>query len=355
MSTQNGAIVERDQEGYGGEMIASGHTVQQVRTSYATAVSVQKPRRLAEVQRRVLEEAALAGTDFYYGWGAGKDRIEGPSVKLAMALARCWGNGVVETLPVQDLPDAWIFTAAFIDLETGFTITRQFRQSKEWKVFGRHDDERKADIRFQIGQSKAARNVILNALPSSIVDAAMEMAKEGVIVKIEAYVKEKGLPAAVDAIIGGLTRCGVKESAILARVSKAKREGIDVHDIAILKGDLRAIQKGEERADVLFPAAPNATTEDLAEKLKERIKATKEVLSTEPAKEEKAAAPERARRSQLSSLDAHAVRLKLSEAAITDMLLPYGVNKFAELSSDAAAKVEAEMAAIPTQGQGETP
>ena len=31
---------------------------------------------------------------------------------------------------MQETPDAWIFTGHFIDLETGFTLSRQFRQSK---------------------------------------------------------------------------------------------------------------------------------------------------------------------------------------------------------------------------------
>src|ERR1700733_12715611 len=143
--------------------LAQGRSIQRVQTGYCTAVAVQKPRSLVVVKKRLDEEAALAGEDFFYGWGAGKDRVEGPSVGLAMAAVRCWGNCAIEALPVQDLGDSWVFTSAFIDLETGFTLTRQFRQSKKWTVHGKMDGERKDDVRFQIGQSKSARNVALNA------------------------------------------------------------------------------------------------------------------------------------------------------------------------------------------------
>ena len=88
-----------------------------------------------------------------------------------------------------------------MDLETGFTLDRQFRQAKKWTVHGKFDESRKEDIRFQIGQSKAVRNVILNALPSILIDKAMTAAKAGVMAKVKAFVKTKGLPAAVDAIL----------------------------------------------------------------------------------------------------------------------------------------------------------
>lgn len=244
--------------------------VMQTKTQYLTAVNPQVPRILKNVLRRFLEEASMAESDFYYGWGAGKDKIEGPSVKLALALARCWGNCAVESLPVQDLPDAWIFTAAFVDLETGFTLTRQFRQSKQWVVHGKHDAERKADIRFQIGQSKAARNVILNALPSSMVERGIEQAKAGVRAAIEKSIEKHGIAKAVDSAINALAKAGATESAILSRCMVADRKGITLEHLVILKGDLSAIQQGQERAEVLFPPAPDQRTQEIETRLRQK-------------------------------------------------------------------------------------
>lgn len=236
-----------------------GQTMQRMGGGYATAIGVQRPRQIPDVIRRLVEEAALGGTDFFYGWGSGKDHIEGPSKELAQAAARCWGNCAVELAPVQETADAWFFTAYFIDLETGFTLARQFRQSKTSIVYGKFDEERKTDIRFQIGQSKATRNVLLNALPTSLINQAMEKAKAGVREQITKYIKANGIVSAIEAIIKALKKHGVTEAQILQKFDYANIEALNVDDIVILRGDLHAIDSGQEWASNLFPkdAAPN--------------------------------------------------------------------------------------------------
>lgn len=235
-----------------GEMIAHGNTVRQMQTSYSTAVSVQKPRALAEVKRRCLEEANLAGEALYYGWGAGKDRIEGPSVKCAMIAFRNWGNCANEMLPIQETPSAYIMTAAAIDLETGVTIMRQFRQAKNWTVYGRHDDARKDDIRFQIGQSKAQRNVILNFLPEWLIEGMIDQAKEGVRTKLEAYINKNGLEAARNLAMKALAKHSVTQERVEDRLG-VKIGGWDIETLVILKGDIKALDDGAESPEVLFP------------------------------------------------------------------------------------------------------
>jgi hypothetical protein len=233
----------------------AGTAVMQARGSYVSAIQVQRKRELADVQKRLLEEANLMGESAFYGWGAGDNRIEGPSEAIAFAAARCWGNCAVEYAPVEETRDAYIFTATFIDLETGFTLQRPFRQSKRWTVSGRMDEMRKEDVRFQIGATKAARNVILKTLPAWLIDAALEQAKSGVRKKIEGFIAAKGLPAAQDLIVSELAKLGVKEEAILRKFSVAKRDGLDLDKLVILRGDLKAIQSGQERPEVLFPVA----------------------------------------------------------------------------------------------------
>lgn len=266
--------------------------VQRVGTAHATAVAVQIPRRLPDVLRRLEEEAALAGEDFYYGWGAGKDKIEGASVKLAMAAVRCFGNSAVEMMPIQELPDSWVFTAVFVDLETGFTLSRQFRQSKGWKVFGKHDAERKDDIRFQIGQSKAVRNVVLNALPVSLIDRAMEKAKEGVKVRLQQYINDKGLPAATDLVFRALAKQGVVEQRVLDRLGIAAKTAVEIDHLVMLRGDLAALEKGQERADALFPQTLEAATAAKQKELGERIAAKKEKEAVRQEQDRNAEAPD---------------------------------------------------------------
>jgi hypothetical protein len=193
------------------------------------------------------------GEAAYYGWAAGKDRIEGPSQALAYAAARCWGNCAVDQQPIEETPDAWVFTSVFVDCETGFTLTRKFRQSKKWTVHGKLDAERKDDVRFQIGQTKGDRNVILKALPKWLIDKAMEEAKAGVRLKLENYIANHGMSAAIDYAVKELAKSGVDETRVCAKFSVAKKSALSLDNLVIIAGDIKAIQQGQEYPEELYP------------------------------------------------------------------------------------------------------
>lgn len=227
--------------------------VQRVQTNYTTAMAVQRPRELTRVERTSLQEATLIGAHGYYAWGAGKDRIEGPSKDLAMTLVRCWGNCAIDLGEVQDLPDSWIFTATFVDLETGFTLARQFRQSKTWVVYGKFDPARKEDIRFQIGQSKAVRNVILNVLPKWLVSRAMDACKGGVREKIEESINKHGVEKIVAHALDRLEKLGASEARVLEAMGRKARGAITVEDLVIIHGGIAALETGADTLDAIFP------------------------------------------------------------------------------------------------------
>lgn len=243
-----------------GDLVAQGKTLVETRTGYTTAVQVQKQRDLKDVMRRCLEEASIAGESCFYGWGAGKDRVEGPSIELAMILARNWGNCAVITRDPLETRDAYILSTDIIDLETGFTYCRPYRQSKKWTVYGKMDEIRKDDVRFQIGVSKSQRNGILRMIPGWLVDKAMDRAKEGVREAIEKFIASKGVEGARKRALDGLVKFGVKLENIEAKYG-AKYQAWDVEILVLLAGDISAIGKGIEAADVLFPD-PGADTVD---------------------------------------------------------------------------------------------
>ncbi len=248
-------------------VLANGQAMQRVKTEYTTAIAVQQPRVLTRVEKMAMEESALLGSDAYYGWGAGKDSVEGPSVGLAMSLCRCWGNCAVDMGEVQDLPDAWIFTAKFVDLETGYTLTRQFRQSKKWVVHGKFDEARKDDIRFQIGQSKAVRNVVLNAVPKWLTRRALDKAKGGVREAVEAAIATHGIEKVVAKAVSRLADLGVDEARILAAMGRKAVAALTVEDLVILRGNIAALESGADDIDGVFPVKPEyvaAVDPDLA-------------------------------------------------------------------------------------------
>lgn len=237
-----------------GALIAQGATMVQTRTGYTTAVQVQKKRDLKEVTEKVLQEAALAGEACYYGWGAGKDRIEGPSIELAMIVARNFGNCAVITRDPIETQSAYILSTDVIDLETGFTYCRPFRQSKRWTVHGKMDDIRKEDVRFQIGVSKSQRNSVLRMMPGWLISKAMDKAKAGVREQLEGYIKKNSLEGARKKALDALTRYGVNLERIEEKYG-LKYGAWDLDTLVLLSGDINALNQKMESADVLFPVS----------------------------------------------------------------------------------------------------
>ena len=162
------------------QKIEGGLGLQKIHTQYTTAVRVIKPRIIKNVLEDTKAEIEIHPEIMYYEWPVktkhGKKDVFGGSIQLAQSIARNFGNCAVDT-EVQETPTHHIFTAAFIDLQTGYTLKRAFKQRKAQNI-GMKDTERAEDLTFQIGQSKALRNVILNAVPGSIVERCLEYAKK---------------------------------------------------------------------------------------------------------------------------------------------------------------------------------
>jgi len=142
----------------------------------------------AKVLQKVRVLAAAAGDDWYYRFPVKNkkenrtDWIEGPSIKLANDIARLYGNCEVDCR-AQDLGQVILFHARFVDLETGYALTRPFQQRKGASKMGGADEARREDITFQIGASKAIRNVVVNAL-QTFADFAFEEAKQALVDKV---------------------------------------------------------------------------------------------------------------------------------------------------------------------------
>jgi hypothetical protein len=143
----------------------------------------------AKILQRLRQLAAAAGDDWFYRIPF-KDRksgrttfVEGPSVKLANDLARIYGNCDVDSWVSGEGGDYWEITARFIDLESGFSMTRPFRQRKSAARIGGGDEARNAEASFNIGVSKAERNVVVNAL-QTYGDFAFEEARNALVDRV---------------------------------------------------------------------------------------------------------------------------------------------------------------------------
>jgi hypothetical protein len=232
------------------EAIMGGNNLMQVKSDYSAAIQIQKPRKLQNVILKCEEEAAIAGDEFYYSWRQGSEIVEGLTVGAAQAIARNWGNCAID-VRVQETPNAYVFNGAFIDLETGFNLVRPFRQNKQSPKKKNGSDiytgERGKDIIFQIGASKATRNVVLNAVPKWLATKVMLKAKDNVKGKLEAM----GIPKATEKIIKKAEALGIPEDRIESAFGK--KHSWDIEKLVLLMGALRSIEDGFETLDSIFP------------------------------------------------------------------------------------------------------
>jgi len=214
------------------------------------AQPVARERDERKVRGKLKELAAMAGDDWFYRFPVkNKDGsityIEGPSIKLANAVARIYGNCVTEVREV-DVGDAYVFYARFSDIETGFSMERAYRQRKTQQTFKTKDAERQLDIAYQIGQSKAIRNVICNAI-GTYADWAFVEARGSLVNKIGKNI-EKWRADTVDAI----ARLPVDLKRVVAVVGRGPKEWL-ADDIARIVSMGRAIQDGMATIDDTFP------------------------------------------------------------------------------------------------------
>ena len=264
-------------------LLRNGFTLQKVGTQYATAVAVQKRRSLPTVVSNVLEEAELAGEAFYYGWNVttkqGKRWIQGGSISLATSIARNWGNSVVDADLVEETPTHHILKGYFIDLETGVTFGRPFRQRKQPNIGMGDDIDRKEDISFQIGLSKASRNAIFEGVPRWLVDRAIDRAQQAV---------KKGLGENLEIAraeaIKYFKRYGVGQERIENALGTPADNWTPEH-LVELKGMATALKEGRVTTDELFPKDVGPT----APPPKEKQKRTRKTKATPPLKAEDAA------------------------------------------------------------------
>jgi hypothetical protein len=233
-------------------VVESGKALRQVNTGFSTAVAVQKPRELKKVMEACILEAGIAGDDFYYAWtiknkdGSSK-LVEGPGIGMAQAAARNWGNCAL-LMDVREESDAYFFTPTFVDLETGFNLQRVYRQAKKKDIGSKYDKDRAEDIVFQIGQSKATRNVATNALPNYLFTKMMEAAKQNLTEKI----KRMGIGPAREKLVEWFKTRGIEIDRLEARLGK-KAAVWNEEDLVLLHGAMNSILKNQELPDELFP------------------------------------------------------------------------------------------------------
>src|SRR5215831_2822481 len=238
---------------------AIGSTDMTITDTVITAQKVAVARDDAEILRRLAAVAAYAGSEVLtYSWPV-KDRrtgkvkiVEGPTIKAANALLRCYRNARLDIASVE-YPAFWIFKATFIDYEAGIALSRLFQQDKGTVRLGGQGDEaqaRRLDMAFQLGQSKAERNVIVNYLELPYVDYLVEQAKQNLVGRVS-----KNIDNYRERIRERLVALDVDVSRVERTVGKPMAEWL-ARDVAKVIQEIKAVQDGMALASDTWPLPP---------------------------------------------------------------------------------------------------
>lgn len=235
------------------DLIGSGKAMVQSKAGYHTAVRVQKARDLDAVVEAVKKEAQYAADNFYYRWpvkdnGKGSTKyVEGGTIGCALSIARNWTNCVI-TMEVEEHPGFWIFTPSFVDLETGFTVTRSFKKTKPKSAPGKYDQDRWEDVAFQKGQSQAIRNVVFNGVPQWLRNEAVQEAKKSAL----NHINREGIVKSRDKALSFLAGFGITEDRVKAVIGKSMND-FSADDIQTLRNLAQQIQNGDVAPEKAFP------------------------------------------------------------------------------------------------------
>lgn len=219
-----------------------------------TAQRVAVKRNIPDILRDAKAIATARGLEMVYRIPFKERRdgvertvvVEGISIKGAMVAVSCYGNLKVGARLVAETPTHWLFEAQLIDAEKGVTVQRPFQQRRAMST-GMKDASRAADAIFQIGVSKAMRNVIEAALPwlcREIEDAA----KSGVLDRIA-----NNQDGARAFLLERMAELGIAVSNVCRTLAGRTPPKWTVPDMARLYVEIESIRDGMADADDLYP------------------------------------------------------------------------------------------------------
>ncbi len=244
------------------DLVRSGEVLMRVENDSMLSAAIQRPRDEKKIAREALGELEImpeeAKTAFYSipykdtrPDGSVKIvKVEGPSVKAAMSLARRWGNCTVGARILNEDDAGVDLEGVFIDLETNFRVARPQRVSKTFRRRGGKIDSLdpgRLVMAIQAGASKAIRGAALSGLPPYLVNAYYKKARMIAGGDPDA----KADPKIIQAIIAGFVKFKATQGDLEGYVEKPVTEWTG-SEVADLRGLWNAIQDEQTTAEEIF-------------------------------------------------------------------------------------------------------
>lgn len=260
---QGGVMAQMDKINQGTVAIEASRAIAEAQGKLV--IAKRFPRDEVEAYAKAMEacQRPTMAAKAFYSFPRGGQTVEGPTIRFAEELARCWGNidyGIKELS--QDDGKSEMQAYAW-DLETNaqsvqnFTNPHQREQGKRMVNLTSHRDiyENNANM-----ATRRLRSRILAILPSWFVEDAIEECK-----KTLAGRNDTPLIDRVKKMVVAFAKIGVTQEQIEKRLKK-KIDTMNADDFVEYTGIYNAIKQGESKIAEWFESDPIAS--DLTNELK---------------------------------------------------------------------------------------
>ena len=206
-------------------------------------------RAMEACQRPAMAEKA------FYSFPRGKQTVEGPTIRFAEELARCWGNvdyGIKELSQDDGKSDMQAYAW---DLETNTQSVQNFTNPHQREAFGKMQTLTSQRDIYENNANMATRRLrarILAVLPSWFVDGAINECK-----KTLAGQNETPLIDRVKNMVVQFAKIGVTQEQIERRL-KRKIDTMTAEDFVEYIGIFNALKNGESKVADWFEAEKEA-------------------------------------------------------------------------------------------------
>jgi hypothetical protein len=234
--------------------VQASRAVAEVQASMAIAKKFPRDEKSAfskimqACSRKSLAEVAV------YEYPRGGEKVRGPSIRMAEAIAQSWGNiatGIVEL----DRRDGESLAMAYcVDLETNYRkdVTFAVPHIRDTKQGGKALTETR-DIYELVANmgSRRLRNCIMAVIPGDIFDAAESKCME-TLTKDEMPIQDR-----IREALAAFGEYGVSSEMIAAKFSQ-KVESLSPQQLAKLRGIYQSLKDGVGSVKDFFEVAPQA-------------------------------------------------------------------------------------------------
>lgn len=227
----------------------------------AITVAQARPRdvaRATDQMKRSCEHPAVAKRAFYR-FARGGETISGPTIQIAMELARCWGNmsyGIRELRRGEGesemLAFAWDLEAN-MRADISFIVPHE-RSKRSGKV--PLSDPRDIYENNTNNAARRLREMIFRVLPPWLREEAVETCHKTLTIG-DASERDKPMPVRISAMLDAFAKLGVSRERIEAKLGmKADAmTPVDLANLGVVYGSLR---RGETTKDEEFPSTTAA-------------------------------------------------------------------------------------------------